>query len=77
MVRTLADEGPMKPPTAAERRRGTVNDVLVDIDDLIVQATTEKSHYYTARVLVRAAAEIARLRAALLRERGGERGKRK
>lgn len=37
-------------------------DILDDIDDLIKQATTEQSHFYTASTLLRAKAEIVRLR---------------
>lgn len=36
--------------------------LLKDIDDLIKQATTERSHYYTAEILRRAKVEIERLR---------------
>jgi hypothetical protein len=46
-----------------------MSDLVKQIDDLIVQATTERSHYYTASVLKAAkatieaqAAEIERLR---------------
>jgi len=42
-------------------------DILDQIADLIKQATTERSHYYTATVLLLARDEIIRLRA-LLRE---------
>lgn len=37
-------------------------DILDAINDLIKQATTERSHHYTASVLRRAYAEIVRLK---------------
>ena len=40
-------------------------DIITDLDDLIVQATTENSHFYTAGVLRRAKAEIEGQRAAI------------
>jgi hypothetical protein len=38
-------------------------DILDDLRDLHKQATTERSHYYTARCVLRAIDEIERLRA--------------
>lgn len=38
-------------------------DIVEKIDDLILQATTERSHYYTANTLKEARDEIVRLRA--------------
>jgi hypothetical protein len=43
----------------------TADDILVRIEDLHKQATTEKSHYYTASTLAACSQEIVRLRAAL------------
>ena len=37
-------------------------DILEDLADLYKQATTERSHYYTARVIDEAIDEIKRLR---------------
>lgn len=39
-----------------------MNDILDDLRDLYLQATTERSHYYVAGVVERAIAEIERLR---------------
>lgn len=39
-----------------------MSDITDDIMDLIKQATTERSHFYTAGVLKRALAEIIMLR---------------
>lgn len=43
-------------------------DVLVLLADLHVQATQERSHYYTGKVIMRAIAEITELRTALAAE---------
>jgi hypothetical protein len=48
-------------------RSANTVDILDQIADLIKQATTERSHYYTASVLLLARDEIIRLRR-LLRE---------
>lgn len=45
------------------------DDLLAQMADLFKQATTERSHYYTASVLRDAMAEIVRLRGALDNER--------
>ena len=37
-------------------------DILEELADLHLQATTEKSHHYTASVIRRASAEIMKLR---------------
>lgn len=44
-------------------------DIIAKIDDLIVQATKERSHYYTANVLKAARQEILSLRKDLKLER--------
>jgi hypothetical protein len=44
-------------------------DILAKIDDLIVQATKERSHFYTASVLKAARQEIVSLRKDLKLER--------
>jgi voltage-gated potassium channel Kch len=41
-------------------------DIIERLDDLIKQATTERSHYYTADTAKLARAEIERLRAILI-----------
>jgi hypothetical protein len=42
-----------------------MTDIMDDLRDLHKQATTENSHYYTAKVLSAAMVEISRLRVAL------------
>lgn len=42
-----------------------MTDVLDDLEDLIVQATKERSHYYVAKCATRAVDEIKSLRASL------------
>ena len=37
-------------------------DLIADIDDLIVQATKERSHYYVESILQRCKQEIMRLK---------------
>lgn len=39
-----------------------MSDIIEDIDGLILQATTERSHFYTAATLKRARAEIVQQR---------------
>lgn len=42
-----------------------MTDILTDLADLHKQATTERSHYYTGKVIAAAATEIAILRNSL------------
>jgi len=39
-----------------------MTDILEDLDNLVVAATTDRNHYYVARVAILAAKEIKRLR---------------
>jgi hypothetical protein len=38
------------------------NDILDDLEDLLLQATKERSHFYVASCITRAIEEIKRLR---------------
>ena len=52
-------------PKRPKRLKVTVqveNDVLDDLEDLLKQATTERSHFYVASCCRRAIEEIKRLR---------------
>jgi hypothetical protein len=42
------------------------DDILKDLEDLHVQATSERSHYYVATCCLRAIDEIKRLRRAVM-----------
>lgn len=44
-------------------------DILVKLEDLVKQATQERSHFYVRSVAVESADEITRLRAALAEEK--------
>jgi hypothetical protein len=50
----------------------TEGDILARIADLYVQATTEHSHFYTAKTLELAYAEIVRLRELVATLEGGK-----
>lgn len=39
-----------------------MTDILSDLEDLVIQATTERSHYYVAKCAILAAKEIKALR---------------
>lgn len=44
-------------------------DILEDLDNLVVAATTDRNHYYVAKVALLAGKEIKRLRRELENER--------
>lgn len=56
---------PRKSGSRPKRLKVTVqleNDILDDLEDLLLQATKERSHFYVASCITRAIEEIKRLR---------------
>lgn len=46
-----------------------MTDIIEDLDNLVAAATTERSHYYVAKVAIAAGMEIKRLRKELADKR--------